>query len=33
VASLLAGELGFGRDWESSQVEAFGKLAAGYLPA
>jgi glycerol-3-phosphate dehydrogenase len=32
VASLLAGELGFGRDWEASQVEAFDRLAAGYLP-
>jgi glycerol-3-phosphate dehydrogenase len=32
VASLLAGELGFGQDWEASQVEAFARLAAGYLP-
>ena len=32
VARLLAGELGFGRDWEASQVESFRGLASGYLP-
>ena len=32
VASLLAGELGFDRAWEASQVESFRGLASGYLP-
>jgi glycerol-3-phosphate dehydrogenase len=32
VASLLAGELGFSPNWESSQVRSFRELAAGYLP-
>ncbi|WP_435006658.1 glycerol-3-phosphate dehydrogenase/oxidase [Tundrisphaera lichenicola] len=32
VASLMAGELGFDRSWEASQVEAFRDLASNYLP-
>jgi glycerol-3-phosphate dehydrogenase len=32
VAALLAGELGRDEAWAASQVEAFRKLASGYLP-
>ena len=31
VASLLAKELGKGKEWEESQVKAFTKLAQNYL--
>jgi glycerol-3-phosphate dehydrogenase len=33
AASLLARELGRDEAWESSEVEAFRRLAAGYLVA
>jgi glycerol-3-phosphate dehydrogenase len=32
VAALLAGELGYGEDWQRAQVSAFTDLAAAYLP-
>ena len=32
VASLMAEELGYDPEWCRSQVEEYGKLAAGYLP-
>jgi len=31
VARLLAGELGRDQSWERSQVEAYGRLARGYV--
>ena len=33
VAKLMAGELGYGSDWEARQVEEFGRTAANFQMA